>query len=202
MKSIRKRRSACVVSVTDEQAGAGRDSVMENQKSKPGATDQSPYGEGRCSVTGGAADHGDRLVRSLVHIIRWAVRVLAVLMVFVIIMGVIDVFWVLYQRLVAPPFMLLEISDILGTFGAFMAVLIAIEIFVNITIYLREDVIHIRIVMATALMAIARKVVILDMKEVTMHEMLGLAAVTLAMGIGYWLVVGNPFAYRPPPDGD
>ena len=46
----------------------------------------------------------------------------------------------------------------LATFGAFMAVLIAIEILINITIYLRDDVIHVKIVMATALMAIARKV--------------------------------------------
>lgn len=136
----------------------------------------------------------------LVQVIRYAVRVLAVLMVFVIIMGVIDVVWVLYQRLTSPPFMLLEISDILGTFGAFMAVLIAIEIFVNITIYLRDDVIHIQIVMATALMAIARKIIILDMKEVSVNEMLGLAAITLAMSIGYWLVVGRPFATQSPPE--
>ncbi len=46
--------------------------------------------------------------------------------------------------------------------GAFMAVLIAIEIFVNIVSYLREDLIHVRIVLATALMAVARKVIILD----------------------------------------
>jgi len=135
-------------------------------------------------------------VASLIHVIHWAVRALAILMVFVIIMGVVDVVWVLYQRLVAPPFLLLEISDILGTFGAFMGVLIAIEIFINITIYLRDDVIHIRIVMATALIAIARKVIILDMKEVSMHEMLGLAAVTLAMSIGYWVVEGNVFLPR------
>lgn len=167
---------------------------MENQAQS--ALDQAPPGQQGCFITGGHTAHYDKFVERLICIIRWTVRLLAVLMVFVIIMGVIDVVWVLYQRLVAPPFMLLEISDILGTFGAFMAVLIAIEIFVNITVYLREDVIHIRIVMATALMAIARKVIILDMKEVSMQEMLGLAAVTLAMSIGYWLVVGNPFASR------
>ncbi len=33
-----------------------------------------------------------------------------------------------------------------------MAVLIAIEIFHNIVLYLRDDVIHIKVVMATALM--------------------------------------------------
>ncbi len=138
----------------------------------------------------------DRFTHRLLGVIRLAVRVLALLMAFVILMGVIDVVWVLYQRLVAPPFLLLEIRDILGTFGAFMAVLIAIEIFVNITIYLRDDVIHIKIVMATALMAIARKVIIMDMQESTPAEMYGLAAVTLAMSVGYWLVVGNPFGGR------
>ncbi len=44
--------------------------------------------------------------------------------------------------------------------------MIAIEIFINITVYLREDVIHVKIVMATALMAIARKVIILDLEKI------------------------------------
>ena len=108
--------------------------------------------------------HGgdEPLVRGLHWIIRMAVRVLAILMTGVIAFGVADVVYVLYKRLMAEPAWFLEISDILATFGAFMAVLIAIEIFVNIVSYLREDVIHVRIVLATALMAIARKVIILD----------------------------------------
>lgn len=36
-----------------------------------------------------------------------------------------------------------------------MAVLIAIEIFINIVSYLRENVIHIKIVLATSFMAVA-----------------------------------------------
>ena len=137
--------------------------------------------------------HKDAFTDGLRTIIRFAVRCLAILMVLVILMGVADVVWVLYNKLIAPPVMLLQISDILATFGAFMAVLIAIEIFVNITIYLRDDVIHVKIVMATALMAIARKIIILDLKEITYPYVFGLAAVTLALSIGYWLVVFEPF---------
>ena len=77
-------------------------------------------------------------------------------MVVVIVLGVVDVAWQLHQKAMAPPLFILKISDMLDMFGAFMAVLIAIEIFVNITIYLRDDVIHVKIVMATALMAIAK----------------------------------------------
>ena len=132
---------------------------------------------------------GEPLIRRLRCVIRLAVRALAVLMTLVILWGVIDVAWVLYKELRTPPYGMLTINDILTTFGAFMAVLIAIEIFVNITIYLRDDVIHVKIVLATALMAIARKVIILDFDKITSQYIYATAAVVLAMGIAYWLVV-------------
>ena len=129
------------------------------------------------------------LIQFLRKIIHLAVRILAILMTAVILLGVVDVCWVLYQKLVAEPFMMLTINDILATFGAFMAVLIAIEIFVNIIIYLRDDVIHVKIVLATALMAIARKVIIFDYDQISPDYVWATAGVTLAMAIAYWLVI-------------
>jgi uncharacterized membrane protein (DUF373 family) len=123
-----------------------------------------------------------------------AVRALAVLMTGVIVFGVADVCYVLYQRLMSEPVGFLEITDILATFGAFMAVLIAIEIFVNIVSYLRDDVIHVRIVLATALMAIARKVIILDYSTTSPQYIYATAAVVAAMALAYWLVVRTPRA--------
>lgn len=138
----------------------------------------------------------DPLINKLQYVIRFSVRILAVIMTLVIIWGVIDVGWVIYERLIVPPFFLLTISDILATFGAFIAVMIAIEIFENITVYLREDVIHVEIVMATALMAIARKVIVLDYRELSPDYVYATAAVTLAMSVGYWLIVRKKNAKR------
>jgi len=131
------------------------------------------------------------LVRALRSVIRTAVRVLAILMTLVIIWGVLDVLAILVASVFKPPYLRLQISDILATFGAFMAVLTAIEIFVNITVYLREDVIHVKTVMATALMAIARKVIILEVKDedTTPLVIFSIAALVLAMSIGYYLAV-------------
>jgi uncharacterized membrane protein (DUF373 family) len=129
------------------------------------------------------------MLRAMRWIIRLAVRVLAALMTFVIVLGVADVVWELYRRLIlTPPFFILDIQDLLATFGAFMAVLIAIEIFVNIVLYLRDDVIHVKIVVATALMAVTRKVIILDFAEVSAMEVLGLGAVVVATSVAYWIV--------------
>ena len=130
----------------------------------------------------------DPFIDFLHNIIRVAVKILAVLMVAVIVWGIGDVVYVLYQRLMEPPFLLLSISDILATFGAFLAVLIAIEIFINITLYLKTDVIPVRLVVATALMAISRKVIIFDFEKITPEFVLATAAVVLSLGITYWLI--------------
>ncbi len=134
-------------------------------------------------------DHSDPLLKSLHRVIRFAVRILAVLMVAVILWSIADVVYVLYTRLSAPPFLLLNIEDILQTFGAFLAVLIAIEIFINIRLYLGSNIIPVQLVLATALMAIARKVIVLDLALVSAEHIVGIALITIALGISYWLVV-------------
>lgn len=134
-----------------------------------------------------AHEHSDPLTRKLWSLIRICVRVLAILMTIVIIFGIFDVVWVLYQRLTAPPAFLLSISDILATFGAFMAVLIAIEIFANIAVYLDTQIIHLKLVISTALMAAARKVIVLDFSVNTYQQVIALSLVIIALSIGYWL---------------
>ncbi|WP_417529747.1 phosphate-starvation-inducible PsiE family protein [Marinobacter lipolyticus] len=133
-------------------------------------------------------DFPDPLFRGLHRIIRFAIRVLAVLMVAVILWGVGDVIYIIYDRLVSPPLLLLDINDIFYTFGAFMAVLIAVEIFINIRLYLGTNVFPVQLVVATALMAIARKVIVLDFETLTPMYIFGIAATTLSLGVTYWLL--------------
>ena len=134
----------------------------------------------------------DSLIRLLHYTIRIAVKMLAILMVLVIVWGIGDVVFVLYQRLIEPPFLLLKINDILSTFGAFLAVLIAIEIFINITLYLKTDIIPVKLVVATALMAIARKVIIFDFEKITPPYIIATGVVVFALGITYWLITRRP----------
>jgi uncharacterized membrane protein (DUF373 family) len=134
------------------------------------------------------AEHEDIYIRFLHKTIRAAVRLLALLMVLVILWGIGDVVYVLYRRLIQEPFLLLSINDLFETFGAFLAVLIAIEIFVNITVYIRTDVIPVKLVVATALMAISRKVIVLDYDTISSSYVYATGAVVLSLGITYWLV--------------
>jgi uncharacterized membrane protein (DUF373 family) len=141
-----------------------------------------------------------KIIGFLNQVIRHIARVVAVIMVLVIIWGVADIVYVLYGRLMQPPFMLLEIRDILATFGAFMAVLIAIEIYHNIILYTqdhRDNRLAVEIVLGTALMAISRKVIVFDFKETAPEYIYSSAGVILALVIGYYLIAlrGVPISH-------
>lgn len=141
-----------------------------------------------CTISCHILDSDSSLISRLQALIRLAVKALAVLMTFVILWGILDVVYMLYLRLTTPPYFLLSIHDILATFGAFMAVLIAIEIFANISMYLERNMIHTRLVLATAIMAAARKVIVLDFSEIEPEYIWAIGAVILALGGCYWLV--------------
>jgi len=128
----------------------------------------------------------DPVLRVLHRIMHWATYVLAIAMVVVILEGVVSVMHTLYLSMTTPPFFL--VPDIVKTFGAFLAVLIAYEIFANITLYIRSDVFPVKLVVATAVMAVARKIIILDMDEYTALDLIGIGTVVLGLGVSYWLI--------------
>jgi uncharacterized membrane protein (DUF373 family) len=81
-----------------------------------------------------------------------------------------------------------------------MVVLIAVEIFINIRLYLGSNTLPIQLVIATALMAIARKVIVLDLKETPPEYVYAIGVVTLALGVTYWLISGSGRMHKRGPD--
>lgn len=133
-------------------------------------------------------EHNDPFIKYLHRTIRIGVKFLSILMVAVILLSIVDVLYVIWVKISNSPHFLITTNDLLETFGSFLAVLIAIEIFLNITIYIRSDVIPVKLVVATALMAISRKVIVFDYKHLAPEYVSASALVLLALGITYVLV--------------
>lgn len=77
---------------------------------------------------------------------------------------------------------------IIEVFGLFLNILIALELLENITAYLRKHVVQVELVFITALIAGARKIIILDLAKTTGSQLIGLAVAILALSISYWLM--------------
>ena len=84
----------------------------------------------------------------------------------------------------------LEYKVFQAVFGQIMTVLIALEFnhTLQYVVSREQSIIQTKIVLLISLLALARKFIILDFKETAANELLGLAAITLALGICYWLV--------------
>ncbi len=132
--------------------------------------------------------HDDKTINFLHHVIRWSVKFLSCLMVLVIIWGTIDVVFVIIEKVFEEPRFLIGVSDMFSLFSSFMVVLIAIEIFINIRLYLGTSTLPVQLVLATALMAIARKVIVLDVEAVDAAYLAAMGLVIIALGVTYWLL--------------
>lgn len=75
-------------------------------------------------------------------------------------------------------------------FGEIMTVLIALEFnhTLQYVVTRQQSIIQTKIIMLIALLAVARKFIVLDLKETSPEVMFGLAAIALALGVVYWLL--------------
>ncbi len=98
----------------------------------------------------------------------------------------IEVVTALLFRAVDP----LEHTVFQSVFGEIMTLLIALEFnhTLKYVVTKHQSIIQTKIVLLIALLAVARKFIILDIRETTPAYMLGLASITLALGATYWLV--------------
>jgi uncharacterized membrane protein (DUF373 family) len=76
----------------------------------------------------------------------------------------------------------------LEIFGFFMMILIGLELIETIKVYLVDHSIHVEIICLVAIVAIARKVIILDLYKLSPITLLGIAAIILALSVGYFFL--------------
>jgi len=77
-----------------------------------------------------------------------------------------------------------------SVFGEILTLLIALEFnhTLQFVVNRQQSIIQTKIVLLIALLAIARKFIVLDLGSVDAAQLLGLAAITLALAVAYWLM--------------
>ena len=86
---------------------------------------------------------------------------------------------------------------------SFLLVLIAVELLDTMKAYIEENVIHVEIVVLLAIIAIARKVILLDPAETDGVELIGIGIIIIGLAGAYYLLrkagftLGTPKAKEP-----
>lgn len=111
--------------------------------------------------------------------------VLGVLLIIVVALSTVDLAVLIAREIWKPPRFLVPVQGLLETFSFFLLVLIGIELMETLKAYVKKDVIHVRLVLEVALIAMARKVIILEPGSISGLTMLGMAALILALGVAF-----------------
>ena len=112
--------------------------------------------------------------------------VLGVLLIVVVALSTVDLGFLIAQDIWKPPRFLIPVQGLLEIFSFFLVILIGVELLETLKAYVKKDVIHVRLVLEVALIAIARKVIILEPNSVTALTLFGMAAIISALGVAFY----------------
>ncbi len=83
---------------------------------------------------------------------------------------------------------ILDLKESYTIFGLFFNILIGIELYETVKVYLDKNVFHVEIILLVALIALARKVILLDLNNIDPMNVIGLSLLIMVVGGVYFLL--------------
>lgn len=133
--------------------------------------------------------HGPNWFRKILILVeRVIVLALLVMMILVVIVSTCELGWMLINQFFTGKGLPLEASELLNTFSFFLLILIGLELMETIKMYLDQNQVHVEVVFLVAMIAVARKVIVLDAEKYPPLAVFGIAAIIITLAVGYYLV--------------
>lgn len=128
---------------------------------------------------------------SLIHTIKkWLVFIVLVLMTLIVAIAVIELGITLFLDIFDPKdnVLFLEIDELFRIFGFFFIILIGFELVETVEMYFKDNIIHAEVVLLVAVIAVSRKVILLDLEKYDPLAIIGLGVIIIALGACYCLI--------------
>jgi uncharacterized membrane protein (DUF373 family) len=126
------------------------------------------------------------------NIIKHAERLIIItligLMTLMLLVATINLGYTVFQKFLESPNFLITPAGLMQIFDSFLIVLIGLELLETIRTFLKDNVVHVEVVMLVAIIAIARKVIILDYDKTDGLEIIGIGLLIVALAVGYYFI--------------
>ncbi len=117
---------------------------------------------------------------------RAIVHSLLIMLMLAVLSSTVELAVLLVEQFMKPPrLFLLDMSELLPIFSFFLMVLIGVELIEVVKVYLSEDTLHVEVVFLVAMIAVARKVIVLDYEVTSPGMLYGIAAIIVALCGGF-----------------
>lgn len=130
----------------------------------------------------------DKLIK---YFEKFVIVSLTILMGIVVIASTIELVYALYLDFFVRPHqdnLLISLNQLSEVFGLFFNVLIGFELFETVKMYLKDNVFHAELILLVGLIAISRKVILLDYQSMDALSIIGIAFLIGTITGGYYLL--------------
>jgi uncharacterized membrane protein (DUF373 family) len=121
---------------------------------------------------------------------------LIAMMTLMLLIATINLAFNVFQKFIEAPNYLITTDGLMHIFDSFLIVLIGLELLETIRTYLKDNVVHVEVVMLVALIAIARKVIILDYEKYSGIMIMGIGVLIVALSVGYYFIRRAIYKYH------
>ena len=94
-----------------------------------------------------------KLLRHLERSLIWGI---ILIMLFILILAFVDILYVIRQKLLDDPFLIIEANGLMNLLSIFLILLIGLELLETVKTYLEDDKVHVEFIILVAIIAIAR----------------------------------------------
>ena len=121
---------------------------------------------------------------------KWMSFFVLILMAVIVAIAIIELGIVLYMDLFDSKdgVLFLEIDELFRIFGFFFIILIGFELIETVEMYFKDNIIHAEVVLLVSVIAVSRKVILLDLDKYNPLAIIGLGAIIIAIGGCYFLI--------------
>jgi len=116
------------------------------------------------------------------------VYILILLLAIIIFVSTIELGYKIVVELMKPPLFLLNTQNFQVLFGFFFMVLIGLELLETVKAYITADKFHVEVVFLVAMIAVARKVIILDYNDSSPEMLFGISCLIITLSVGYYFL--------------
>ncbi len=113
---------------------------------------------------------------------------LMAMMGIVLILATLDIGWLIIKDIFTPPLLILDVNKLLYLFGKFLLVLIGLELLETISIFHKDRIVSAEIILVVALIAISRKVIILDESKLSNLTFFDIGVLVLTLAVAYFML--------------
>jgi len=131
----------------------------------------------------------DKFAHIIHHVTVFVLKVMVVVMTLALILGGINLCHQLFLSVVRPPSPgMLSVTELYGVFKLVLIIVVGYELIKSILIILQSDTIPARTILSIALIAIANKVITLDISHANPNIVFGLAGLVICFGAATYLI--------------